>query len=145
MVVESYGELQIPLSVTAGDTITGSYTADLYGSPDGDESDCYFSIGIDGIDGWGVGGHLPYMETEVIVPSTPFSYTFPTTGTHELDLYAETVIYGRGDWPDGNTAEINLSVNLDDVNLPEPATLTLLGTALLGLGVVYLRRRRAKA
>jgi len=29
--------------------------------------------------------------------------------------------------------------------LPEPATLTLLGTALLGLGVVYLRRRAAKA
>ena len=27
---------------------------------------------------------------------------------------------------------------------PEPATLTLLGTALLGLGVVYLRRRGAK-
>jgi hypothetical protein len=28
---------------------------------------------------------------------------------------------------------------------PEPATLTLLGSALLGLGVVYLRRRGAKA
>jgi hypothetical protein len=29
--------------------------------------------------------------------------------------------------------------------VPEPATLTLLGTALLGRGVIYLRRRRAKA
>jgi hypothetical protein len=29
--------------------------------------------------------------------------------------------------------------------IPEPGTLTLLGTALLGLGVVYLRRRRARA
>ena len=28
---------------------------------------------------------------------------------------------------------------------PEPSTVTLLGTALMGLGVVYLRRRRAKA
>jgi hypothetical protein len=31
------------------------------------------------------------------------------------------------------------------VPTPEPATLTLLGSALLGLGVIYLRRRRAKA
>ncbi len=29
--------------------------------------------------------------------------------------------------------------------VPEPATVTLLGTALLGLGVAYLRRRAAKA
>ncbi|MGO9110726.1 MAG: formylglycine-generating enzyme family protein [Thermoguttaceae bacterium] len=31
------------------------------------------------------------------------------------------------------------------VAVPEPATLTLLGSALLGLGLVYLRRRGAKA
>ncbi len=33
----------------------------------------------------------------------------------------------------------------NEVATPEPATLTLLGSALLGLGVVHLRRRRANA
>ena len=37
------------------------------------------------------------------------------------------------------------SFQLDGTSTPEPSTLTLLGSALLGLGVVYLRRRKAKA
>ncbi len=58
-------------------------------------------------------------------------------------------------WQQDNSAEI-LSGNPGDINaspgsswiiagvVPEPTTLTLLGSALLGLGVVYLRRRGAK-
>jgi hypothetical protein len=40
-------------------------------------------------------------------------------------------IGGDGSWTIATAATV-----------PEPATLTLLGSALLGLGVVYLRRRR---
>jgi hypothetical protein len=45
-------------------------------------------------------------------------------------------------WGSGATAD-SFVMNISQV--PEPTTLTLLGSALLGLGVVYLRRRRAKA
>ena len=44
-------------------------------------------------------------------------------------------------WGSGATADSYVM----QIPTPEPATLTLLGTALLGLGVVYLRRRGAKA
>ena len=43
-----------------------------------------------------------------------------------------------------NTYAFSLYALSTPIAVPEPATLTLLGPAILGLGVVYLRRRAAK-
>jgi len=65
-----------------------------------------------------------------------FQLTFPasTNLLQDLDLLAiaEMSQYGSG------------NQYISGVPVPEPATLTLFGSALLGLGVVYLRRRLAK-
>jgi hypothetical protein len=49
--------------------------------------------------------------------------------------------YGR---PGFTTYYKDFSFNGSPATTPEPATITLLASALLGLGVVYLRRRRTK-
>ena len=82
--------------------------------------------------------------------SSGLSYTDYALGS---SLYtAEGEIDGPYDWFCSGANYIEdlfplyaVSTPITVASVPEPATLTLLGSALLGLGVVYLRRRRAKA
>ncbi len=88
------------------------------------------------------------------------------TGTFELDGYDNSVLVATSDatssggyvplsvsFPGGMNRVVlssgsGLPFVVDDLSfqpVPDPSTLALLGAAVLGLGVVYLRRRRAKA
>ena len=85
-------------------------------------------------DAYDASDDLLSSETQILGPTNTWS-TFALTGA---DI-------SRLDISSSNSADRNCDYVLDNLRFtaPEPATLTLLGSALLGLGVVYLRRRRA--
>ena len=69
----------------------------------------------------------------------PGSYTLIVAGSVSGNLASNSGMVG------GYPATLAVSNNdLVLTVVPEPSTLTLLGSALLGIGVVYLRRRKAK-
>jgi uncharacterized repeat protein (TIGR03803 family) len=72
-------------------------------------------------------------------------YSFNGTdgnGPGDLTLVGST-LYGMTDA--GGSSNAGVVFSLTTTPAPEPGTLSLLVSALLGLGVVYLRRRRVKA
>ena len=56
-----------------------------------------------------------------------------------------TVEGGNFNYASGQGANGEIIISYTQEAVPEPSTLTLFGSALLGLGVVYLRRGKAKA
>ena len=76
---------------------------------------------------------------------TPVSFVFPDTGQYTLTVASEAYCYNNIGEPSVNASASADLTQIEITAVPEPATLTLLGSALLGLGVVYLRRRGAMA
>jgi hypothetical protein len=82
---------------------------------------------------------LPNGDQDTNGTIDDFDGTALSNGIPQLDFNTQTpnvngLSLGDPDWIIAVTQPV-----------PEPATLTLFGSALLGLGVVYLRQRRAKA
>ncbi len=105
----------------------------------------YFASGP----GWNLYNATISFSPNVIVPSSLNPYY--------LSLYGATGGTGWDDSTDGQQSSDVGNANIYSTNgyppyyiidgsaTPEPSTLTLLGSALFGLGLVYLRRRSAKA
>ena len=93
-------------------------------------------------DGNGDGWESSHPYPEVALGYPPGYGTTTSFGNYNASstqwVYNPTAAYGSNPF--------SLYVLSSPITVvPEPATLTLLGSALLGLGVVCLRRRRAKA
>jgi glucose/arabinose dehydrogenase len=76
----------------------------------------------------------------------PFGLAFNSSGNlFEADSYSATIYEFTANGTKSTFATgLSAPQGLAFFPIPEPATLTLLGAALLGFGMVYLRRRGAR-
>ena len=83
------------------------------------------------------------LTSAILQTAGPFSVTRTPSGTVSLTELYQIQLQGCGDQPTG-ICTANLTIDLSAAQVPEPASLAIFGTALLGLGGMGAIRRRRK-
>jgi hypothetical protein len=158
-----------PVTNPSGSTFTAIGIADLngatlVGTPTSSNSNFVFAVGPNGLIGAGIESDVigfnavPPAPANGLLPgqSVTFTFTFSGTSLNTADL--QFAIHDQGGAPVGCDASTKLVIDNTTPNgdfaantatcgppptvTPEPASMALFGTGLLGLGGIVARRRK---